>query len=323
MSSQQTSKALLAEYEATQQGCAFHVLEGAGFVLLGGETRLDYLQRQTSNDMGLIGPARALPNVLTAPTGRILEIFSVLDWDDGYALITPPGRGAALAAYFQKRIFFNDRVAIEDRSQQWIQIELHGPEAPGVLAALGLNSSPELDEVQPLTWEGQNVHVIGIPGLSSALGYLLVAPVECGESLPAALADQEATVLSPEAAEILRLESGLPGPNELDGQYTPFEVGLAARVSDSKGCYTGQEVLARQITYDKVTRQLAVLECEALAEPGSGVLADGKTVGVVSSAALLPRAGALAMAVVRKPFHEPGTALDIRAGETIIPAKTR
>ena len=90
-------------YEAAQQSSVFRVLEQAGYVELSGATRLDYLQHQTTNDMGLANPTRAVPNVLTAPTGRIIEIFTAIQLDETYALLTPPGRGPALASYFQRR----------------------------------------------------------------------------------------------------------------------------------------------------------------------------------------------------------------------------
>lgn len=323
MSPAATKTPNLTEYESAHRGCLFRVLEQPGYVLLSGATRRDYLQRQTSNDMQLAGPSRAVPNVLTAPTGRILEIFTALDVGVAYALLTPPGRGPALAAYFQKRIFFNDQVEILDQSQDWAQIELYGPKAPDALAGLGLAGAPEINEVLHFTWQSIQIAVLGIAGLGSQPGYFLIAPSAAGEGLHIALSEQHALEMSAELAEILRLEAGLPGAHELNGDFTPFEVGLAERVSGSKGCYTGQEVLARQVTYDKVTRHLAVLVCEELVEPGVSVLAHGKTVGVVSSVAQSPRLGPLAMAVLRRPYHESGTQLTIQLSERSTPAKVR
>lgn len=165
--------------------------------------------------------------------------------------------------------------------------------------------------------------MLGIAGLSHQLGYLLITAAAASEELHSALRAQQALPLDVETAEILRLEAGLTGPAELGGDYTPFEVGLDERVSDSKGCYTGQEVLARQVTYDKITRRLAVLESERLAEPGASVLADGKTVGTISSVAHSPRSGPLAMAVLRKPHHERGTALTIKSDFFTAQARVR
>lgn len=305
-----------AGYNAALEGCAYYRLPAPGYVLLGGETRRDYLQRQTSNDIGLLNEQHALPNALTGPTGRILEYFICMQVDDGIALLTPQGHGAGLAAYFAKRIFFNDQVSVADQSGEWAHYELHGPQAGDALAALGFAKLPKRNAVATREWQGHQIQAIGIRGLGGERGWRLVLPASAIEHLNAALEAAGAISLSAEAAKILRIEAGRPGLGELNGDYTPFELGLAEIVSATKGCYTGQEVLARQVTYDKITRQLARLACDALAEPGTGVLHDGKRAGVLTSVAHSPRMGPIALAVLRKPAHGTGTTLklDMPAG---------
>jgi folate-binding protein YgfZ len=108
------------------------------------------------------------------------------------------------------------------------------------------------------------------------------------------------------------MEAGVPGPGaEISEAYTPLEAGLAHLVADNKGCYTGQEVLARQTTYDKVTRRLAGIKLKALVAPGAEVLAAGKPAGVITSAGSSPRFGPVALAILRRPHHEPGTSVEI------------
>ncbi|MQC26061.1 MAG: aminomethyl transferase family protein, partial [Chloroflexi bacterium] len=169
--------------------------------------------------------------------------------------------------------------------------------------------------------EGSNesgaLRVIGQRGPTQPDSFLVLAKAELQETIQAALETNSGEALSATSAKLLRVEAGLPGAGELLGDFTPFEVELAERVSGSKGCYTGQEVLARQVTYDKVTRQLAQLAVDGAVEVGADVLAGDKLVGKVSSVATSPRFGELALAVLRKPAHEPGTRLVIRivAGE--------
>ena len=78
-------------------------------------------------------------------------------------------------------------------------------------------------------------------------------------------------------------------------------------VSGNKGCYPGQEVIARQLTYDKVTQRLVGLRLDEPVAPGGRLLAEGKPVGVITSAAVSPRFGAIALGVVKRPHHEVGT----------------
>jgi tRNA-modifying protein YgfZ len=118
--------------------------------------------------------------------------------------------------------------------------------------------------------------------------------------------------LSDAEYEILRLEAGLPAAgHELTEEYTPLETGLEQLVSTSKGCYTGQEVLARQVNYDKVTRHLAGLRLKAEVPAGSSVTSEGKPAGIITSIAISPRLGPIALAVLRRPYHEPGTAVSV------------
>lgn len=308
---------------AARAGAVYRVLDAAGVVRINGETRFDYLQRQTSNDMQLLKPDRALPNILTSPKGRILEIFTVLDEGNGYNLLTPPGRGEPLVEYFQKRIFFNDQVAVSDASQHWAQLELHGPEAAARLAAVtDLGHAPAPQEVIGGRFDGKPLKVIGKRGLGASLGFRLLLPIQAFNALLAALEGEGAEALDDEGAEILRLEAGLPAwGKEIKEDYTPLEVGLAERVSGDKGCYTGQEVLARQLTYDKVTKQLARLQFEQPVTSGAKVTVEGKTAGAVTSAVASPRLGPIGLAVLRRPYHIEGSELTVVDGEEEIGAR--
>jgi glycine cleavage system aminomethyltransferase T len=93
-------------------------------------------------------------------------------------------------------------------------------------------------------------------------------------------------------------------------------VGLAWTCAENKGCYTGQEIIARQITYDKVTRTLVGLETDAPVTAGARVTAEGKNVGAVTSAAYSPsRQTHMALAVVRRPHNEPGQQVTVVASD--------
>jgi folate-binding protein YgfZ len=120
--------------------------------------------------------------------------------------------------------------------------------------------------------------------------------------------------LSSESRHILRVEAGLPDAGaELSEEYTPLEAGMERAVSGDKGCYPGQEVLARQVTYDKVTQRLVGLRLSEPVAPGRRLLVEGKPAGVVTSAAESPRFGAIALGVVKRPHYVAGTRLEVEA----------
>jgi len=288
--------------QAAAHIAAWYRLPQPGTLLLGGATRTDYVQRQTTNDVGLLSPQRAVPTVLTNPSARILEVFTLLQHGEHFLLLTQPGHAAGLAAYFKRHLFFNDQVTVEDSSAAWAQLELYGPQVRSALASLGFAQQPSaLDEVVSATWQDQALYAIQDE-------YCIRLLLPSALDLPADWAALPELDLA--SREQLRIEAGRAGDLEFTDANTPFEVGLGRYVSASKGCYTGQEVLARQVTYDKVARGLAQLSSDTAMQPSASVSLDGRTIGQVSSAAVSSTLGPLALAVLRKPF-EPGQTVTV------------
>ena len=302
-------------YEAAHRHAAFFIQSDAGYLHIGGEDQVAFLQRQTTNDVRLLSPERAIVTVLTSPTARILDVFLLLKEIDTIGVITLPGRGSATGRYLRGRIFFMDRVTVTDASSTIAQIDLEGPGAGAVLRMLGVAQPPILDQVLQAIISEVPTRVIGRKGLLGP-GYRLLVPTEALEVVIRALEGNGAAPLTLESYETLRIEAGRPGPqNELTEEYTPLEVNLGDAISDRKGCYTGQEIIARQLTYDKVTRHLVGLRPETPIAAGDQVLAEEKPIGIVTSAAISPRFGPIALAVIKRPYDQPNTAVMI-TGET-------
>jgi folate-binding protein YgfZ len=148
------------------------------------------------------------------------------------------------------------------------------------------------------------------------LGVRLLASAGVADALQENLTAAGVLRLSDEDFLTLRIEAGLPAAGaELSEDYTPLEAGLGSAISSTKGCYTGQEVVARQLTFDKVTQHLCGLRLEQSARPGQRLwAADGSPAGKITSAVKSPRFGKIALAVVRRPYHLVGELL--RVGET-------
>jgi folate-binding protein YgfZ len=289
------------DYVAARESAAFYIVPNHGYLVFSGDTREDYLQRQTTNDLSLLSLTRALPNFLTSANGRILEFFTLLQVGESIGMLTQPGHGAGLADYFKKRIFFNDKVTVEDKSAEWVLIELYGPGAESSLRKLGFDCLPKPDEVL----QSGSLRAIGTPGPAKVM--VLLARPESDE----VLAKLDAKELGRETRETLRIEAMQAGDPEFSGEYTPFELRLDRYVSTEKGCYTGQEVLARQVTYDKIVRRLVQVRSDSAIKSGTNVLAEGKSAGQVTSSASSPRLGHIALAVLRKPFDVGGTGVEL------------
>ncbi len=308
-----------ADYSAALSGAVYYPLPDCGYLRLQGADRLTYLQRQTSNDLNRLQPERSVLTALLTPTARILDVLRVVhESDQALGVLTLPGRASATARYFSSRIFFRDKVTLTDASSELFQLELFGPTAPDLLERFGLPRMATPDEVKSATIAGVAARVIAQPGFSG-LAYRLLAPSAHQARLEAILEDNGALRLTESNYHILRVENGLPGAGfELSAEFTPLEVGLQSAVAEGKGCYTGQEVIARQITYDKITQRLVGLRLGAPVTTGERIWADAKPVGVVTSAVVSPRFGPIALAVIRRPYFQAGSSVIIGNNSSVV-----
>ncbi len=298
-------------YTAARERAVYLPLADSGYLRVGGEDRRDWLQRQTSNDVRLLTARRAVRTVLTSPTARILDVLLLLDEGEHIGVAPLPGRHAATLRYLRGRIFFMDKVTVSDASatvRQWL---LEGPQAAAALARLDLPTPTAVDEVTTGEVAGHAVRVVAQPGIGG-LAYRVLVPTEGAEAFQQGLKRADVPEVPAATYEVLRVEAGLPAVgHELTEDFVPLEVGLEDLLSENKGCYPGQEVIARQITYDKIARRLVGLRPEAPVTAGATVQAEGKPAGKVTSAVISPRLGPIALAVLRRPYHEPGATVQV------------
>ncbi len=171
---------------------------------------------------------------------------------------------------------------------------------------LGIQA-PALNRLSEGEIAGKRVRILAVEGCFGP-GYRLLAAAPDRELVEAALQQNGALRLSPASFESLRVEAGQPqAGKELSEDYTPLEAGLLGAVADGKGCYTGQEIIARQLTYDKVTQQLCGLRLPGSAAAGERIYAEGKPAGTLTSFSQSPRFGPIALAILKRPYFQPGT----------------
>lgn len=298
-------------YQATLERCTYFPLEGVATLRLTGEDRLAFLQRQTSNDLRSLQPGMALSSPLTSPTGRILDVLCVLNEADALIAFTLPGFGSKTAQFLKSRIFFMDKVRLSDESATVVNLDILGPAAIEALAAMGVSQPPQPSQVVPFSTGDGEGKIIGMPR-SLSPGYRMVLPLPDRQLVEQELEKNGAFPLSEELYSLRRIEEGLPSAGrELSVAFTPLEVGLAELVSGAKGCFTGQEVLARQVNRDKITQKLYGLRLEKPSQAGQLLWAGERPAGVVTSAAESPRFGPIALAVIKRPFDQPGQKLAV------------
>lgn len=299
------------DYAALHQAAAVLHPATAGVVEVTDADRVDFLQRMTTNNIVTIPLPGSVVTVLTSPVARILSVFTVVNLGERLLLLPPLGQTEVLTQQLQRQIFFMDKVKVQNCSDVYHRLRVVGPHAETVLAFLGFaDLSTAADGAVTL----QDELIVVKQSRLDLPGYEIVVPTERGPALLRQLQQAHAHLLpDDDAYQVRRVEVGRPGWNaELREEFTPLEAGLAWTCAENKGCYTGQEIIARQITYDKVTRFLAGVTGDAAFSSGDTVTVDGRAVGVVTSAVYSPQQAChVGLAVLRRPHHEAGQRVQI------------
>ncbi len=203
-------------------------------------------------------------------------------------------------------------VEIEDVGEEWAILSLIGPRAAELGGFEGLGP---VHAQRSRQWEG-----IDVLGVATAVGVdLLVRSADAAAARELALS-AGAVEVSEDAAEIVRIESGTPRFGaEMSAETMPAEAGIVdAAISFTKGCYIGQEPVARLHYKGRPNRHLRGLELSAPAEPGAELRLGEKTVGTIGSSCLSPARGPIALAIVRREA-EPG--VEVAVGEDGVTAR--
>jgi folate-binding protein YgfZ len=281
----------------------------------------DLLNRLSTNLVDPLETGKMARTILTTNKGRILDVLTLLRAPDHVLILTSAGALEKVAAWLEKYTIIED-ATFTDVSAQTAHLALTGPKSPAIVAeALGPsagNLAPGACAVVP--WRGADLLVARTDPLG-APGYDLIAPAQHGDALRQhlLLAGKSLGVTSAthEAWEALRVQAGIPAyGHELTEAYNPLEAGLDGIISWTKGCYIGQEVVARLKTYHKVQRHLVRLALDAATPPPpeSKLLVEGKDAGVLTSAAPSPDGkGVLGLGYLRTAFLKDGAGLRVEA----------
>ncbi len=261
---------------------------GTGFIAghvdvvwLGGLARLDFLQRMSTRRLVDLTPGEGRATAVVTDTGRLVDLVACHAGADGAALVTTgPGAAAVVAAHLRRYVLYGDDVRVTDARDQVTVLRVAGPAAAAVIAAA--EAMPDTANLAPGQWrirgaDASLVWVLRHPRPGGLGGFDVVVPAG-----PAALAAADriaaagAARWDAAAYAAARVAAGLPAfafEHEPDGDMhaNPLELGLRGVIDFDKGCYIGQEVIARLENYAKVQRRLVRLRCAGPVAPGDRV----------------------------------------------------
>lgn len=245
-----------AEYSAAMEGaCAFDVTDREALVVSGPDSAV-FLHRILANDVRGLAPGKAQRNLLLSSKGKVLFDFELAHLGEPFVISAPPGRGKDLAKALDTYLFA-EKVTITDATATHAPIEIIGPKAEaivhGVLEA-ALPAAP--DGCAAIEWVGAEVVVTRLP-VAGSPGFRLDVGTAGVHALWAALTAAGARPAGRIVRDILRVEAGAAEPLlDIDENVYPQEARLECAFSLDKGCYIGQEVVAKIDTYGGLNKRL-------------------------------------------------------------------
>lgn len=303
-----------------QESCYLSALEGvaindertAGRIFMRGRDRAALLHRLSTNDIERLHPGEGTLTVLTTPIGRIIDLLTVHALDDALLVVTSPDQGPPVFSHLRRNIFFNDQVTLEAAGRSHTQIAVYGPQAARLLAELAdVDVRLPFHSIASATIAGVSLLVARRKPIGGD-SFTLYIPSDGHDTVHTALLAAGATPLDAKTLDVLRVEQGYGAfGRELSQEYIPLETGLLDAVSFTKGCYVGQEIIARMESRGRLAKRLCgLLLSQPITAPAKLLVGD-KDAGDLTSAVVSPRFGPVALAYVRTAYAESGMMVDV------------
>ncbi len=282
-----------AQYRAARADAVLADRSDLGRLFISGKDALDLLHRLTTQDVRSMVPGRGTAAVFVTPKGRLIDWVTFHLLEDRLLCLTGAGRSAAVAAHID-HYTFREEVRVLDAGRSHATMGVFGARAQERVAQLFGGEAAVLPLHHPM--------VVRIAGEEAVLtrtfplaggGYHLTARTEVRAAMRADILERSTGLAEadPACLEVMRIEAGLPAAGrELTEDYNPWEARLDDAISLNKGCYVGQEVIARLNTYKKVSKLLVGVCLEGgVPAPGARLEREGSgAIGTLTSAAAVP-----------------------------------
>lgn len=307
------------EYAAAREASAVVEVRGRGILAVTGPQRIKFLHNIVSNDVQSRAAGQGTLAAVMDVKGRLLVLLRALVTEDAVLLEMPEDRLDVIEALL---VHYKVAAPVRFARRPLAALAVLGPAAAEALRAAGIALPAEM---------GREDHVAGTMGATAvrvvrasdlpAGGWLVhVAPEDLAAAHQALVA-AGARPIGPDVLDVLRVEDGRPWyGRDVSEDNLLHETGLVGEYhSPAKGCYVGQEVIARlEARGAHVNKMLRGLRLQAPVERGAVLRAEGKDVGVVTTPGLSPRLGPVAMAFVHRSRAEPGSAVEVQGRPAVV-----
>ena len=300
------------EYAAAREGTAVADVPGRGILAVTGPQRIKFLHNIVSNDLQSRAPGQGTLAAVMDVKGRLLVLMRALVTEDSVLLEMPADRLDVIEALL---VHYKVAAPVRFARRGVAILGLLGPRAAETLARAGATipagAAPESHFAAVVG--GAPVRIVRASDFPAG-GWAVHAAPEQAAAVREALIAGGGVPISEATLDTLRVEDGRPWyGRDVTEDNLLHETGLVAEYhSPSKGCYVGQEVVARlEARGAHVNKMLRGLRLQAPVERGTIVRAEGKDVGVVTTSGVSPRLGPIAMAFVHRSRAEAGTVVEV------------
>ena len=256
-----------------------------GIIEIKGTSRLDLIDRMSTQKVKDLKSEMGAATIFTTDIGRIIDRVCLYAAEEQVIAVTGANNGENMIRYLMRYVFFNDDFHMRDLSQSYTAVSLYGATAAPLLQQL---FQLDLKDLSLHHWRtaalGETPITIHRTDPLGGDGFLILVPRDHHAVLTAALNQSGAGEMTREMFGYLRVVEGLPLLGfEMTGDYIPLETGLWDDVSFNKGCYIGQEIIARMDSRGKISKKLVRLQAGEGVERGAIITAAGRKAGTVTS----------------------------------------
>ncbi|KAJ0710637.1 putative aminomethyltransferase [Helianthus annuus] len=271
--------------DAVDNGTVVVDLSHYGRIRVSGEDRIKFLHNQSTANFEALSEGGGCDTVFVTPTARTIDLAQAWIMKTAVTLVVSPETSKSISEMLNKYIFFGDNLEIQDISDKTCLFALAGPKSNQVMMDLNLGDLIGQPYGSHKHYNvGGNPVTVAVGSVISEEGFSLLMSPSAAGLIWKTILSHGATPMGSNALEIYRIRQGRPAPgSELTDEFNVLEAGLWNSISLNKGCYKGQETVARLITYDGIKQKLWGIQLLSPVEPGSSITVDGKKVGKLTS----------------------------------------
>ena len=309
------------EINSVYEGVGLRDISHYGIIELKGKDALDYLHRIGTNAVKDLPKEGIAQTILTNEKGRIIDKGTLINFEDYQLLIVSSKQKMKVFSWLNKYIITDD-VKPADANEKYSLLELIGPQADSFVTLICGNTvnSIKPNSFKIFSTEGMIFFLLKMTDKNGNMHFWILADHLNARKIIDYLVENKGpfnfNLIGEEAYNLYRIEQGIPiAPNELNDLYNPHEARINDLIDSNKGCYIGQEVIARLDTYDKVQKYLmgVVLSSSETVGTTADLYFENNEAGVLTSTAYsFKLKKQIGLAYVRRAYCDEGKKLMIK-----------